>query len=121
MNIKNIKALKEADVYQDFRGTDYLIEDIPPPDNARCMPYYSYPIPTPEQLMVLLTDYSSIKIEVEMTEIGFMMYSVTVETGVQDFAEKTFSEPFLDDALATALLKVKENSDLKKEMMEGVG
>ena len=118
MNIKNIKALKEAKVYSEhFVGQNFIVEDIPPPDNARCMPYYSWVIPTPEQLINLITGYNTqYKIEVEATEMGFMMYSVVVTRGVQDAVEETFSEPFLDDALASALLALKEDADAKKQM-----
>jgi len=43
MNIKNLKNLKEAKAYPEdmLRGMNYLVEDIPPPDNARCIPYHS--------------------------------------------------------------------------------
>ena len=119
MNIKNIKALNEAKVYPEnmLMGMNCFVEDIPPPDNAKCMPYFIYPIPTIDQLIVLIIHYSSIKIFTEMTEMGFIMNKVSVNITSQDTIEKEFFSPFLDDALAEALLELKKNSDEKQKAL----
>lgn len=107
MNIKNLKALKEAEVYPDdmLRGMEYLVEDLPEGERDKCMPYNSYPIPRVEDLIVMLTEYQkedeiAVKIDAQMTMMGFMMYNVVVNP--QDSQE--FDSPFLDDALAEAVL-----------------
>ena len=124
MNIKNIKALGEKEVYPKWflerhtGGTPHIIEDLPEGQRDRCMPYKSFPIPSIEQLCVMITDYSMIDIHAEWTDLGWVGYIVKIKYTEQDTVEKEFFSPFLDDALAEALMFLKEKSDEKKEGLE---
>ena len=98
-------------------GMDNVLEDMEVKE--QCMPYHSYPIPRVPDLCVLISNYSKIKIDAEMTDMGFMGYGVTVFISApQDSYDKTFTSPFLDDALAEALLELKKGSDDKGKMFE---
>ncbi len=125
MNIKNIKALKEKNVYPEyFHASNYIVEDLPKDQRGRCMPYNSYPIPSVEDLCVMLTDYAgedavAVKIDASMTMMGFMMYNVTVKRkGNDGMYDSEFDSPFLDDALAEALLTLKKDKVSWNEMVD---
>src|SRR3990167_9109793 len=123
MNIKYLKALKEANVYSAEMtwGMNTVFEDIvddpntPQDEAGRCMPYNAYPMPSTSDLFALISNYSKIVVEAEMTELGAMGYTVRVWIGIQDAVETKFWSPFLEDALAEALLELKKNSDEKEQ------
>lgn len=125
MNIKNIKALKDNEVYPKWfleqKHDNYIVEDMEVKD--RCMPYNFYPIPKVEDLACMLTAYVSegktVNITAEFSPLGTMFYGVKVLVfGAQDSYSVETSSPFLDDALAEALIQAKKYSDDKKEMMK---
>ena len=128
MNIKYLKALKEAGVYPEgmMRGMPYLFEDIvddphtPQDEAGRCMPYNAYPMPSVPQLCELISDYSRMVLAAEISDMGTMAYEVKVWIGIQDAVETKFWSSFLDDALSETLIALKKNADEKESFRKGL-
>ena len=125
MNIKNIKILKDNKIYPRWfleKGcVQSIVEDMEVKE--QCMPYRSYPIPSPEDLMCLITDYTidgeTVNVSCKLSPIGNMFYSVkAIVGGVQDCQEVKTNSPFLDDALAEALIEAHGYTADKKKYRE---
>lgn len=122
MQLHSLKALEKAKVYPDHMRWGMLtIQELMPEDKrGRCMPYYSYPVPTVEQLCSIISNYSRIEISAEMSDMGSMVYNVKVWIGDGASSEKDFFSPFLDDALAEALLACKDFDVRKQKEIEAL-